>query len=183
MASCSWKNIAFIFVNMQVVSRDWRWDHEKFLRLSWRVVPAKVTPARDQQSLCHWLTLRPAQRLFWDAITLLPLFFIKVAVGTIAFFFMLADRHPNCQPPHIHQMKQLKHRYCRRRPPLVTFASYDFSTLSCATKLVNMVLNWRPQKPQGLLGTGEVLERGMEVEGEGDYISIATLSPPEWLLH
>ena len=99
MASCSWKNIAFVFVNMQVVSRDWRWDHEKFLRLSWPVVPAKVTPARDQQSLCHWLTLRPAQRLFWDAMTLLPLSFIKVAMGTIAFF-MLADRRPNCQPQH-----------------------------------------------------------------------------------
>ena len=24
---------------------------------------------------------------------------------------------------------------------------------------------------------------GMEVEGEGDYIPIATLSPPEWFLH
>ena len=99
MASCSWKNIAFIFVNMQVVSRDWRWDHEKFLRLSWRVVPAKVTPARDQQSLCHWLTLRPAQRLFWDAITLLPLFFIKVAVGTIAFFLCWLTVTLTVNPP------------------------------------------------------------------------------------
>ena len=58
-----------------------------------------MTPARDQQSFCHWLTLRPAQRLFWDAMTLLLLSFIKVAMGTIAFF-MLAERCPNCQPPH-----------------------------------------------------------------------------------
>ena len=28
-------------------------------RLSWPVVPAKVTLARDQQSLCHWLILSP----------------------------------------------------------------------------------------------------------------------------
>ena len=31
----------------------------------------------------------------------------------------------------------------------------------------------------GLLGTGRRGERGMEVGGEGDYIPIATLSPPE----
>ena len=36
----------------------------------------------------------------------------------------------------------------------------------------------RPQKPQGLLGTGEG-GGGMEVEEEGDYIPIATLSPPD----
>ena len=32
-------------------------------------------------------------------------------------------------------MKQLKHRYCRCRLPVVTFVYYEFSTLSCATKL------------------------------------------------
>ena len=42
----------------------------------------------------------------------------------------------------------------------------------------------RPQKPQGLLGTGRRGGGGMEVEGmeveeEGDYIPIATLSPSE----
>ena len=31
----------------------------------------------------------------------------------------------------------------------------------------------RPQKPQGLLGTGRRGEGGMEVGGEGDYIPIA----------
>ena len=56
-------------------------------RLSGPEVPAKVMPARDQQSLCHWLTLRPVQRLLWDAMTLLLLSFIKAAMGTIAFFF------------------------------------------------------------------------------------------------
>ena len=57
-------------------------------RLSGPEVPAKVMPARDQQSLCHWLTLRPAQRLFWDAMTLFLLSFIKAAMGTIAFFLL-----------------------------------------------------------------------------------------------
>ena len=37
--------------------------------------------------------------------------------------------------PHIHHMKQLKHRYCRCRPLVVTFVYYEFGTLSCATKL------------------------------------------------
>ena len=43
----------------------------------------------------------------------------------------------------------------------------------------------RPQKPYGLLGTGRRGrgKGGMEMEwgwgGEGDYIPIATLSPPE----
>ena len=37
----------------------------------------------------------------------------------------------------------------------------------------------RPQKPQGLLGTGRRGGGGMEVEEEGDYIPIATLSPSE----
>ena len=45
----------------------WSWDRilkykkpGKILdRLSWPVVPAKVTLARDQQSLCHWLILSP----------------------------------------------------------------------------------------------------------------------------
>ena len=42
-----------------------------------------------------------------------------------------------------------------------------------------MVLK-NPQKPQGLLGTGRWGgEGGMEVGEEGDYIPIATLSPPE----
>ena len=44
----------------------------------------------------------------------------------------------------------------------------------------DMVLNRRPQKQYGLLGTGRRWgEGGMEVGGEGDYIPIATLSPPE----
>ena len=38
----------------------------------------------------------------------------------------------------------------------------------------------RPQKPQGLLGTGRREGRGY---GGGGSIPIATLSPPEWLLH
>ena len=37
----------------------------------------------------------------------------------------------------------------------------------------------RPQKPYGLLRTGRRGGGGMEVRGEGDYIPIATLSPPE----
>ena len=39
----------------------------------------------------------------------------------------------------------------------------------------------RPQKPQGLLGTGRSGFWGgsMEVEEEGDYIPVDTLSPPE----
>ena len=37
----------------------------------------------------------------------------------------------------------------------------------------------RQQKPYGLLGTGRKGEGGMEVGEEGDYIPIATLSPPE----
>ena len=37
----------------------------------------------------------------------------------------------------------------------------------------------RPQKPYVLLVTGRRGEGGMEVGGEGDYIPIATLSPPE----
>jgi len=35
----------------------------------------------------------------------------------------------------IHHVKQLKHRYCCCRPPIVTFIYYEFSALSCATKL------------------------------------------------
>ena len=35
-------------------------------------------------------------------------------------------------------MKQLKHRYCRCRPLVVTFVCYEFSTLSCATKLAKV---------------------------------------------
>ena len=49
---------------------------------------------------------------------------------------------------------------------------------SCYGSKVNMVL-YVQQKPQGLLGTGRRGEVGMEVGGEGDYIPIATLSPPE----
>ena len=41
-----------------------------------------------------------------------------------------------------------------------------------------MVLN-----VHGSLGTGRKGEGGMEVGEEGEYIPIATLSPPEWLLH
>ena len=37
----------------------------------------------------------------------------------------------------------------------------------------------RPQKPQGLLGTGRRGEGGTEVGREGDYTPIATLSPLE----
>ena len=40
--------------------------------------------------------------------------------------------------PHIHYMKQLKHRYCRCRPLIVTFVYYEFGTLSCATKLMKV---------------------------------------------
>ena len=42
---------------------------------------------------------------------------------------MPAECRPDCQPP------QLKHRYCSCRPKVVTFVYYEFSTLSCATKL------------------------------------------------
>ena len=34
-----------------------------------------------------------------------------------------------------------------------------------------------------LIRDGEMGEGGMEVGGEGDYIAIATQSPPELLLH
>ena len=48
--------------------------------------------------------------------------------------FILAEHHP--VNSHIHYMKQLKHRYCRCRPLVVPFFfHYEFSTLSCATKL------------------------------------------------
>ena len=42
-------------------------------RLSWPVVPAKVTLARDQQSLCHWLILSPTQHPYWETMTVLLL--------------------------------------------------------------------------------------------------------------
>ena len=42
--------------------------------------------------------------------------------------------------PHIHHMKQLKHRYCCCRPLVVTFVYYPFGTLSCATKLEKVPL-------------------------------------------
>ena len=58
--------------------------------LSWPVVPAKVTLARDQQSLCHWLILSPTQHPYWDTMTVLLLSFINVAMETIAFFM----QHP-----------------------------------------------------------------------------------------
>ena len=35
-------------------------------------------------------------------------------------------------------MKQLKHRYCRCRPLVVTFVYYEFGPLSCATKLTKV---------------------------------------------
>ena len=41
-----------------------------------------------------------------------------------------------------------------------------------------MVLNVH-RNTYGLLGTGRTGEGGMEVGEEGDYIPIATLSPPE----
>ena len=44
---------------------------------------------------------------------------------------------------------------------------------------VNKHGDYRPQKPYGLLGTGKRGEGDVEVGGEGDYIPIATLSPPE----
>ena len=46
---------------------------------------------------------------------------------------------------------------------------------------INMVLNVH-RNHKTLLGTGRRAEGGMEVGKEGDYIPIATLSPPEWLL-
>ena len=36
---------------------------------------------------------------------------------------------------NIHYMKELKHKYCRCWPLVVTFVYYEFGTLSCATKL------------------------------------------------
>ena len=39
---------------------------------------------------------------------------------------MLAERRP--VNPHIHHMNQLKHRYCRCRPLVVTFVYYEFGT-------------------------------------------------------
>ena len=45
----------------------------------------------------------------------------------------------------------------------------------------------RPRKPEGSLGRtaqdGHLDSHGMEVGEEGDYIPIATLSPPELFLH
>ena len=38
-------------------------------------------------------------------------------------------------------------------------------------------------KGDSLLGTGRWREGVMEVGGDGDYMPIATLSPPELLLH
>ena len=35
--------------------------------------------------------------------------------------------------PHIHHLKQLKHRYCCHRLPVVTFVYDEFGTVSCAT--------------------------------------------------
>ena len=49
---------------------------------------------------------------------------------------MLAERRP--VNPHIHYMKQLKHRYYRCRPLVVTFVYYEFGTLSCVTKLTKV---------------------------------------------
>ena len=50
---------------------------------------------------------------------------------------MLAERRS--VNPHIHYMKQLKHRYCHCRPLVATHVYnefyYEFSTLSCAAKL------------------------------------------------
>ena len=48
-------------VNMQAqeVSRVEGGPGQLLDYLGWPVVPAKVTPARDQQSLCHWLMLSP----------------------------------------------------------------------------------------------------------------------------
>ena len=40
--------------------------------------------------------------------------------------------------PHIHYMKQLKHRYCHCRPLVVTFVYYEYGPLSCATKLTKV---------------------------------------------
>ena len=44
--------------------------------------------------------------------------------------------------PHIHYMKQLKHRYCCCGPLVVTFVCYEFGTLSCATKLEEVPHFW-----------------------------------------
>ena len=62
--------------------------------------------------------------------------------------FMLAERRPNCQPPHsLHETTQ---RYCRCRALVVTFVYYEFGTLSCATKLakvphtfVQIIADWK----------------------------------------
>ena len=51
---------------------------------------------------------------------------------------MLAEHCP--VNPHIRYMKQLKHRYCRCRPLVVTFVYYECGTLSCATKLAKVPL-------------------------------------------
>ena len=49
------------------------------------------------------------------------------------------------------------------------------SAKQCHSKYVNMVLNVHRR----LIRDGEKGGRGMEVGEEGDYIPIATLSPPE----
>ena len=50
------------------------------------MVPAKVTPARDQQSLCHWLILSPPYSALLGRYNITLLSFIKVAMGTMAFY-------------------------------------------------------------------------------------------------
>ena len=52
--------------------------------------------------------------------------------------FMLAECCRLTVNRHIHYMKQLKHRYCRCRPLVVTFVYHEFGTLCCATKLAKV---------------------------------------------
>ena len=51
-------------------------------------------------------------------------------------------------------------------------------TISIRSKKVNMVLNVH-RSHKAYYGRGEGVEGGVEAGGEGDYRSIATLSPPE----
>ena len=60
----------------------------------------------------------------------------------------------------------------------------DVEVASCCIALAASWGCWlsvalRPQKPQGLLGTGRKGDGDMEVGKDGDYIPIATLSPQE----
>ena len=57
-----------------------------------------------------------------------PLVSVNLTDWSITIAFMLAERRP--VNPHIHYMKQLKHRYCCCRPLVVAFVYYALTSIN-----------------------------------------------------